>query len=327
MKLNLIKAIPNYSPGILLAIVVTIFAFFISSNLKLPVMLVALFLGMILNSLSRKLIFEAGIAFSATQILRLGVAFLGFRLSFENINNLGYLPISFVIILVLFTFFSGIGIAYLFKNKLAIGCLIGGSVAVCGASAALAVASVIPKKKIDEKEIFIVILGVTILSTIVMVIYPFLAQMLQLKDDVSGFLMGSTIHDVAQVVGAGYSISDESGIIATFTKMIRVATLPIIVIIVSHIFNADSKKKLSLPWFILFFIFAAIINNLAQFSGLLFNSLQQISSILLVIAISALGLKTNIIQISKVKFSFIMIIIIDTLIMLALALLGISIIF
>ena len=327
MKLNVIKAITNYLPGVLLAIVVTIFAFFISSNLKLPIMLVSLILGMIFNSLSRRIIFEAGIGFSATQILRLGVAFLGFRLSLENINNLGYLPISFVIILVLLTFFCAIGIAFLFKNKLAIGCLIGGSVAVCGASAALAVASVIPKKNIKEKEIFIVILGVTILSTIAMVIYPFLAQMLQMKDDVSGFLMGSTIHDVAQVVGAGYSISDESGIIATFTKMIRVATLPIIVIIVSNIFNADSRKKLSLPWFVIFFIFAAIINNVFQFSELLFNLLQQISSIFLVIAISALGLKTNIVQIAKVKFSFVMIIILDTLIMLALALLGISIIF
>ena len=128
-------------------------------------------------------------------------------------------------------------------------------------------------------------------------------------------------------MGAGYSISDESGIIATFTKMIRVATLPIIVIIVSNIFNADSRKKLSLPWFVIFFIFAAIINNVFQFSELLFNLLQQISSIFLVIAISALGLKTNIVQIAKVEFSFVMIIIVDTLIMLALALLGISIIF
>ena len=327
MKLHVTKAITNYLPGVLLAIAVTIFAFFISSNLKLPIMLISLLLGMIFNSLSRRIIFEAGIGFSATQILRLGVAFLGFRLSLENINNLGYLPISFVIILVLLTFFCAIGIAFLFKNKLAIGCLIGGSVAVCGASAALAVSSVIPKKNIKEKEIFIVILGVTILSTIAMVIYPFLAQMLQMKDDVSGFLMGSTIHDVAQVVGAGYSISDESGIIATFTKMIRVATLPIIVIIVSNIFNADSRKKLSLPWFVIFFIFAAIINNVFQFSELLFNLLQQISSIFLVIAISALGLKTNIVQIAKVEFSFVMIIIVDTLIMLALALLGISIIF
>lgn len=327
MKINVNETVISYLPGILLAILVTIFAYFISFNLKLPVMLVSLLSGMILNSLSSKMFFETGIDFSANQILRLGVAFLGFQLSFDDINNLGYLPISFVIILVLLTFFSGIGIAYLFKNKLATGCLIGGSVAVCGASAALAISSVIPKKKIEEKEILIVILGVTILSTVTMIIYPFLSKVLQMEDDVSGFLMGSTIHDVAQVVGAGYSISDESGIIATFTKMIRVATLPIIVIIVSNIFNADSRKKLSLPWFVIFFIFAAIINNVFQFSELLFNLLQQISSIFLVIAISALGLKTNIVQIAKVKFSFVIIIIVDTLIMLALALLGISIIF
>ncbi len=314
-------------PGVVLASTVTCFAFITSFRFDLPVMLVSLLIGMIFNFIGKKNIFKSGVDFAAKQILRFGVALLGFRLSIENVNSLGYLSISFTIILVFLTFFIGILISYLFKNKLAIGCLIGGSVAVCGASAALAVSAVIPKRKIEERDTLFVILGVTILSTVAMVVYPLLSKILGMPDIVSGFLMGSTIHDVAQVVGAGYSISGEAGIIATFVKMIRVATLPFILILTSYIFNEDKKGTSRLPWFLIFFIIAAFITNVVPFSAKISYALQQSSSIFLVIAISALGIKTNITELAKVNFSCVLVIISTTLAMLALSLLGIFVIF
>ena len=314
-------------PGILLASTITCFAFFISSSFDLPVMMVSLLIGMIFNFIGGKEVFEKGVDFSASQMLRFGVALLGFRLSIENVTNLGYVSIGFTIILVFATFFTGIFISYLFKNKLAIGCLIAGSVAICGASAALAVSTVIPKKKIEEKDILFVILGVTILSTIAMVIYPLLSKLLEMPDIVSGYLMGSTIHDVAQVVGAGYSIGEEAGIIATFVKMIRVATLPFIVILTSYMFNKNQTASSKLPWFLIFFIVAAFITNMVPLSTTMFYTLQQSSSIFLVLAISALGVKTNVTELAKVDFSYVIVIISTTLAMLGFSLFGISIIF
>ena len=314
-------------PGILLASTVTCFAFFISSSFDLPVMLVSLLIGMIFNFIGGNKLFKKGVDFSASQILRFGVALLGFRLSIENVNNVGYLSIGLTIILVFFTFFTGILVSYLFKNKLAIGCLIGGSVAICGASAALAVSSVIPKKRIEEKDILFVILGVTILSTVAMVIYPLLSKFLEMPDIVSGYLMGSTIHDVAQVVGAGYSISEEAGIIATFVKMIRVATLPFIVILTSYMFNKSQKGNSKLPWFLIFFIAAAFITNIVPLSATISYTLQHSSSIFLVLAISALGIKTNVTELARVNFSYVLVIISTTLAMLAFSLFGISLIF
>ena len=191
----------------------------------------------------------------------------------------------------------------------------------------MAVSAVIPKKKIEEKDILFVILGVTILSTVAMVIYPLLSKFLEMPDIVSGYLMGSTIHDVAQVVGAGYSISEEAGIIATFVKMIRVATLPLIVITTSYIFNKSQRGSSKLPWFLIFFIVAAFITNIVPLPTTMSYTLQQSSSIFLVLAISALGVKTNITELAKVDFSYVVVIISTTLAMLGFSLFGISLMF
>lgn len=326
--MNLKANILNHTiHGIILVSTVTCFAFIISSSFDLPVMMVSLLIGMIFNFIGEKKVFEKGVDFSASQMLRFGVALLGFRLSFENVTDLGYVSIGFTIILVFATFFTGILISYLFKNKLAIGCLIAGSVAICGASAALAVSAVIPKKKIEEKDVLFVILGVTILSTIAMVIYPLLSKLLEMPDIVSGYLMGSTIHDVAQVVGAGYSIGEEAGIIATFVKMIRVATLPFIVILTSYMFNKSQTGNSKLPWFLIFFIAAAFLTNMVPLSATISFALQKSSSIFLVLAISALGIKTNITELARVNFSYVLVIIFTSLAMLAFSLLGVSLIF
>ena len=125
--------------------------------------------------------------------------------------------------------------------------LAGGSVAICGASAALAIASVLPFNKNRTKVVLFVVIGVTILSTISMIIYPILFKSLGMDEIESGYLIGATIHDIAQVVGAGYSISEESGIIATLIKMIRVTLLPIVMILVMYTLPGSQNSKVTLP--------------------------------------------------------------------------------
>ena len=149
-----------------------------------------------------------------------------------------------MIILVILTFGFGTLLSYIFGRKLAFGLLAGGSVAICGASAALAIASVLPYNKNRTKDVLFVVIGVTILSTVSMIIYPILFKSIGMNEIESGYLIGATIHDIAQVVGAGYSISEESGIIATLIKMIRVTLLPIVMILVMYTLPGSQNSKL-----------------------------------------------------------------------------------
>ena len=105
------------------------------------------------------------------------------------------------------------------------GVLSGGAVAICGASAALAIASVLPPSDTRERDTILTVVSVTALSTLAMILYPVFATSIGLDHKQAGIFIGGTIHDVAQVVGAGYSISNETGDIATYVKLLRVAML------------------------------------------------------------------------------------------------------
>ncbi|HAT87990.1 MAG TPA: putative sulfate exporter family transporter, partial [Rhizobiales bacterium] len=195
----------------------------------------------------------------------------------------------------------------------------GGSVAICGASAALAITSVLPAKDNREQDTLFVVIGVTALSTIAMIAYPVLFQMLGLSDLESGFLIGATIHDVAQVVGAGYSISEEAGVIATFVKMVRVALLPIVMIVVMVSFRGAQTQKITLPWFLIMFIALAVLVNTGLVPQFITEAIAVLSSWCLVIAISALGVKTSLATILRVKPSYGIILVAETLFLLAIA--------
>jgi uncharacterized membrane protein YadS len=105
------------------------------------------------------------------------------------------------------------------------GILSAGAVAICGASAALAISSVLPKGENSERDTVFTVISVTALSTIAMIAYPVIIALFHLDHVAIGVFLGGTIHDVAQVVGAGFSVSEETGNVATFTKLLRVAML------------------------------------------------------------------------------------------------------
>ena len=142
----------------------------------------------------------------------------------------------------------------------------GGAVAICGASATLAIAAVIPHNDKTERNVLFTVVAVTTLSTIAMVIYPILFGALGFEDREVGFLIGATIHDVAQVVGAGYSVSDVAGDAATVVKLLRVAFLPVVlmaIVLALRGQGAGGKVPL-LPWFMLLFIALSALGSLVS---------------------------------------------------------------
>ena len=167
----------------------------------------------------------AGIEFASRSILRLGVALLGVRITFAEIASLGLAPVATVIVGVATTILVGLFLSRRLGLTPMFGVLSGGSVAICGASAALAIASVLPHDRDRERDTILTVVLVTALSTLAMILYPVFATSIGLDHRLAGVFIGGTIHDVAQVVGAGYMISPETGDIATYVKLLRVAML------------------------------------------------------------------------------------------------------
>ena len=216
--------------GIFLAVVVAVAAQFLSDHYGAPAMLMALLLGIALNFLSEQGPCKPGIEFTARNVLRLGVALLGVRISTELLAGLSAGQIGLVIAAVALTIGIGVLAARLLGRGWRLGLLTGGSVAICGASAAMAISAVLPRNEHSERNLIFTVLSVTVLSTFAMISYPILVQRLGLSDHVAGLFLGATIHDVAQVVGAGFSLSENAGEVATLVKLIRVAMLAPVVL-------------------------------------------------------------------------------------------------
>lgn len=307
--------------GLMLAAVIAAAATFLSNHYGAPVMLFALLIGMAFHFMSEEKKCAEGINFASKTLLRFGVGLLGLRLSIIEIESVGLVPSLAVVGFVLATLGCGAALSFLLGRRMAFGLLAGGSVAICGASAALAITSVLPPRADREQDALFVVIAVTALSTIAMIAYPVLFNAIGMNEIESGFLIGATIHDVAQVVGAGYSISDDAGVIATFVKMLRVALLPVVLLTVMLSFRGAQSQRLHLPWFLVMFVALAVLTNTGILPDLFVTIMGDLSRWCLVIAISALGVKTSLATIVKVKPSYGAILVAETLFLLVIAML------
>ncbi len=287
------------APGCLVSATVAMAATFLSEHYGAPVMLFALLLGMAFNFLAKDRKCSAGVAFTSSRILRVGVALLGAKITADAVLKLGYGPLLLTVLGVSLTIAFGMLLARQMGLKRDFGLLTGVSVGVCGASAALAVASILPRGKdgVSERDTIFTVLGVTTLSTLAMIAYPIIAISLDFDDLKAGMFLGATIHDVAQVVGAGYTISDTAGEAATVTKLLRVALLvPVVVAITLLMFRGRGPGRSQRPPFPLFlvgFVALVTVNSLGLIPEPLRIGLEAVSRWALVAAIAALGIKTS----------------------------------
>jgi uncharacterized integral membrane protein (TIGR00698 family) len=201
-------------PGLALAALVAVGAVttapVIGRVAPIPAMVLALVIGIALNPLARQPLFHQGIGFCMKVLLRWAVALLGLRIALGEIAALGLVTAALVVVSMALTIASGFLFARTFGQKGPYGALAGAATAVCGASATLATAIVLPDYKGKEADVAFVVVAVNALSTIAMVLYPLLCSWLGLDAQLTGVMLGATIHDVAQVVGAGYAGSSYS---------------------------------------------------------------------------------------------------------------------
>ncbi len=317
-------------PGFLVSLVLAVAAQFLSEHYGAPAMLMALLLGIALHFLAEEGRCVKGIEFTAKMVLRFGVALLGARISVELLIGLGPELIALVVFGVIFTILLGLVGARLLGRGWRLALLTGGSVAICGASAAMAIAAVLPKNEHSERNLIFTVLSVTVLSTIAMIAYPIVTQTLELDHLATGVFLGGTIHDVAQVVGAGFSVSEETGETATLVKLIRVTMLAPVVLLFSLAIRAtgeagpgETKRPPLIPGFILAFLVLAGVNSFGVIPEVVAKGLGDLSRWALLIAIAAVGMKTSLRRILEVGGQAIALIIAETLFIAAFILVGI----
>lgn len=285
-------------PGAAIAIVIALAATYVSSNYGGPQLLYALFFGLAFHFLSMDQVCRPGIEFCSKTLLRTGVALLGARITFEQITSLGAAPLLTVVGALLLTVLFGWGLSRWLRRPAAEGVLSGGAVAICGASAALAISAVLPQTKDNERFTLLTVVGVTALSTLAMIIYPMLVKLFGLTPTEAGVFLGGTIHDVAQVVGAGYLVSTETGDVATIVKLTRVACLVPVVLALAVIFQSRTGQTELVtpplvPFFLVGFVWLMLANSFGFIPTQAAEWINSVSRGCLVTAIAALGVKTS----------------------------------
>jgi len=325
-------------PGLALSLAVAIAAVWLAPRmpgfLPLPAMVIALLIGVALNPLAARPLFEPGMGLAVKRLLRIAVALLGLRIALGDIVALGLTTALIVILSMVVTVIAGFAMARAMRQEAGYGALAGAATAVCGASATLATATVVPQYKGKEADIAFVVVAVNALSTLAMVLYPVLGAVIGLDERNLGILIGATIHDVAQVVGAGYAISSETGDTAVIVKLFRVFLLLPVVLVIGWYFAARTEgrapgaasPKVPVPVFAIVFLVLCVINSIALTQPALAPVYEPVRGFLvavsqwgLLIAIAALGLGTSLRAIAALGWRHALSIVVTTLVILVVA--------
>lgn len=250
---------------------------------------------------------DPGTQWAKHHLLRWGIILYGFRLSFQQITEIGVTGIAIDSVIVASTFLLACWLGRrIFNLDSETVILIGAGSSICGAAAVMATAPVI---KAPGNKIAIAISTVVIFGTTAMFFYPWLYRLnlyyhwLAFNPQTFGMYLGSTVHEVAQVVAAGHAIGTETENIAVIGKMLRVMMLAPFLLVLGIVFkktrtktaeSASESLSIVFPWFALWFMVAAAINSTRLLSPALTGDLTRLDNVLLTMAMIALGLTTRI---------------------------------
>ncbi|MFT5755695.1 MAG: putative integral membrane protein (TIGR00698 family) [Alteromonadaceae bacterium] len=270
------------------------------ANLGLSALPLAILLGIVYGQLSTEALTEKALKFSCfckQKLLRLGIILFGFNLSFQQIIAVGWqaVVIDFIVIITIFFVGTYLGIKVL-KLPRDVAILTSVGSAICGAAAILATESMLKPR---QQDVTVAIATVVLFGTTAMFIYPLLFQFVDMNDSDFGMYIGSTVHEVAQAVAAGQSISDETMQTAVVVKLIRVMLLAPFILMLSTLLchfeptKAAEKRVITIPWFVFGFVGTAAINSMLVLPELLTQTLNLLSQFLLATAMAAIGAQTR----------------------------------
>lgn len=289
----------DYLPGSLVTAIAALAAAWLADHYAAPIVLMGLLIGLALSFLSQDKRTHAGLDLMSQTALRIGIVLVGARITAGQLAELGPLPFALLVVIMLAVIVATVVAAPLFRQDKQAALLAGGATAICGASAALALYSLIGDKRIDQARFTLTLVGITVASALAMTLYPVLAAQLGLTDAQAGFLIGASVHDVAQAIGGGFSFSQPAGEVATIVKLTRVALLaPMLMLIALWLgrngeAGAETRIPFRLPWFILGFLGFAAINSLVAIPRPAQDAAATAAQALLLLAIVATAMKAR----------------------------------
>lgn len=298
--------IKKYLPGILITVVLALISKFISGFIPYGLIsgsVFALLIGMMLNPfLSKYKILGQGIQFVSKQVLRLAIILLGFTLSFSQIFQVG----KYSLIVMCFTLATAFGCGYLLGNVLGmnwkLSSLISAGTGICGGSAVAAIAPVIDA---EDKDIAYAISATFLFDIFMVILFPIAGKYFGMSDMGYGLWAGTAVNDTSSVVAAGYAFSDAAGAYSVIVKLTRTLSIIPTVIIFSFINERISVKnnacsvrhKINLrkifPYFILLFLGMVALKSTGIVPDTTSDFMSSLSKFLMIMALGAIGLKTN----------------------------------
>ncbi len=294
----------DYLPGLAVAGATALAAAWLSDHYGPPLVLMGLLLGLALSFVSHDARTHAGLDALSQTGLRLGIVLLGMKVTLSQLAALGLWPFALLIGIMAAVIGAAVWTAPWFRQSRDVGWLAGGATAICGASAALAIYGLLGKDRVDQTRFTAILVGITMASAAAMALYPLLAVQLQLTDVQAGFLTGAAIHDVAQALGGGYTVSPEAGGVATVVKLARVALLaPLMLLLALWLARANgggggggggaARLPLGLPWFIIAFAGVMTANSLLPVPPVVRDTAATGAQILLTLAIVSTAMKAR----------------------------------
>jgi uncharacterized integral membrane protein (TIGR00698 family) len=277
-------------------------------SLSISALIIAIVLGIVYGNLLHHRMpkeLQHGIGYSLKKVLRIAIVLLGFRITYQQIYHVGPAGLIADAVMLISTFMLAVWLGKkLFKLDSDTAILIGSGSSICGASAVLATEGVLNS---ESYKAALAVATVTIFGTLSMFLYPILYKagyLPGLDDKLFGIYIGSTIHEVAQVVAAGFGVSMEAGEDATIVKLTRVMMLaPLLIVLSVYLAKRNKSGSLNLstipvPWFVFVFIAVSGINSLDLLAAGLVAAINEFDTFLLAVAMAALGIETNL---NKIK--------------------------
>jgi uncharacterized integral membrane protein (TIGR00698 family) len=302
--------------GVLLITLFSCAAFYIGDmsfvkSISFSPMIVGIILGMLYaNSLRNNLpdTWVPGINFCSKRVLRIGIILYGFKLTFQDVTAVGLSAICVDAIIVTITICGGIMIGRLLHMDRGIALLTSVGSGICGAAAILGAESAI---KIKPYKTAVAVATVVIFGTISMFLYPILYRsgVFELSPQAMGIFTGSTVHEVAHVVGAGNAMGKAVSDTAIIVKMIRVMMLVPVLLVISYCVaraaikhnteDATAGRHIQIPWFAILFLVVIGFNSFNLLPANVVSFINTLDTFLLTMAMTALGAETSIEKFKK----------------------------
>ena len=299
-------------PGLLLSLAIAIIAMMLNQYVHLiGASVFALLLGMFINFFMKDTKkYKDGITFTSKKLLKVAIVLLGTSLSVSQIIHVG----KYSLVVMVFTLAAAFGFGYfigkIFNMNWKLSSLISAGTGICGGTAVATLSQVIDA---DDSDVAYAISATFIFDVIMVILFPIMGTALGLSDMAFGLWAGTAVNDTSSVVAAGYAYSDAAGDFATIVKLTRTLSIIPVVLAFSYLNeklklkNDDganlTHKKVNLkkifPWFILLFLGAALLNSIGLIPATLSSSLAKLSKFLMVMALAAIGLKTDIRDVKK----------------------------